>query len=129
MSSAFVSTIFDVHRLTPYPGPDPTIGVHLRSSAPDCLAILTPLINCGFMPHIDVPLVRGRFGETTRPDSWWVQPLAVFLGFSAFIIYSTWAAFQGDNYSYGPYISPMYSPLLYADPKFAWFGAGRPDWF
>ena len=36
-----------------------------------------------------------RFGETTRPDAWWLQPLVVFLGFSAFIVYSTWAAFQG----------------------------------
>ena len=41
-----------------------------------------------------LPKQRG-FGETTRPDNWWLQPLAVFLGFSAFIIYSTWAAFQG----------------------------------
>lgn len=81
------------------------------------------------MPHIDVPLVRGRFGETSRPDSWWVQPLLVFLGLSAFIVYSTWAAFQGDNYFYGPYISPMYSPLLFGDPRFAWFGPGKPDWF
>ena len=81
------------------------------------------------MPHIDVPLVRGKFGETSRSDSWWVQPLLVFLGLSAFIVYSTWAALQGDNYSSGPYISPMYSPLLYGDPKFAWLGAGRPDWF
>ena len=81
------------------------------------------------MPHIDVPLVRGRFGETSRPDSWWIQPLFVFLGLSAFVVYSTWAALQGDNYSWGPYISPMYSPLLYGDAKFAWFGAGRPEWF
>jgi hypothetical protein len=41
-----------------------------------------------------LPKQRG-FGETTRPDVWWLQPLVVFLGFSAFIIYSTWAAFQG----------------------------------
>ena len=38
------------------------------------------------------------FGATTRPDAWWVQPLFVFLGFAAFIIYSTWAAFQGNHY-------------------------------
>ena len=80
------------------------------------------------MPQIDVPLVRGKFGETSRPDFWWVQPLAVFLGFSAFIVYSTWAALQGDNYRFGPYISPMYSPELFGDPNTAWFG-GKPDWF
>lgn len=80
------------------------------------------------MPQIDVPLVQGRFGSTSRPDNWWVQPLAVFLGFSAFIVYSTWAAFQGDHYRYGPYISPMYSPELFGDPATAWFGA-KPSWF
>ena len=32
--------------------------------------------------------------ETSRPDAWWIQPLLVFLGFSAFIVYSTWAAFH-----------------------------------
>jgi hypothetical protein len=80
------------------------------------------------MPQIDVPLVQGRFGATSRPDNWWIQPLAVFLGFTAFIVYSTWAAFQGDHYRYGPYISPMYSPELFGDPATAWFG-GKPSWF
>jgi len=79
------------------------------------------------MPQIDVPLVQGRFGATSRPDTWWVQPLAVFLGFSAFIVYSTWAAFQGEFYRFGPYISPMYSPELFGSPQ-AWFGP-KPDWF
>lgn len=79
------------------------------------------------MPQIDVPLVQGRFGATSRPDTWWVQPLAVFLGFAAFIVYSTWAAFQGDFYRFGPYLSPMYSPELFGSPQ-AWFGP-KPDWF
>lgn len=79
------------------------------------------------MPQIDVPLVQGRFGATSRPDTWWIQPLAVFLGFAAFIVYSTWAAFQGDFYRFGPYISPMYSPELFGSPQ-AWFGP-KPDWF
>jgi hypothetical protein len=80
------------------------------------------------MPQIDVPLVQGRFGATSRPDTWWIQPLAVFLGFSAFIVYSTWAAFQGINYWFGPYISPMYSPELWGASPHAWFGP-KPDWF
>ena len=42
-----------------------------------------------------LPVVRG-YGETSRRDLWWVQPLAVSFGFSAFIVYSTWAAFQND---------------------------------
>jgi hypothetical protein len=80
------------------------------------------------MPQIDVPLVQGRFGATSRPDAWWVQPLLVFLGFSAFIVYSTWAAFQGKDYWFGPYISPMYSPELFGISPHAWFG-GPPAWF
>jgi hypothetical protein len=63
---------------------------------------------------IGLPVVRG-YGETSRRDLWWVQPLAVFLGFSAFIVYSTWAAFQNDHYTYGNYLSPMYSPALFYD--------------
>ena len=31
-----------------------------------------------------------------RRDAWWVQPLLVFLGLGAFVVYSTWAAFQGS---------------------------------
>jgi hypothetical protein len=81
------------------------------------------------MPQIDVPLARGGFGATSRSDSWWVQPLAVFLGLSTFIVYATWAALQGNNYHYGPYLSPFYSPLLYGDAPFAWFGSAKPAWF
>ena len=48
------------------------------------------------MAYADTLPPQRRFGQTTRPDAWWVQPLLVFLGFSAFIVYSTWAAFQGN---------------------------------
>ena len=47
------------------------------------------------MAYADTLPPQRKFGQTTRPDSWWLQPLVVFLGFSAFIVYSTWAAFQG----------------------------------
>ncbi|PZR70737.1 MAG: succinate dehydrogenase [Chthoniobacterales bacterium] len=80
------------------------------------------------MPRVDVPLVRGRFGQTARRDFWWVTPLLVFLGFSTFIVYSTWAAFQGNHYRFGPYLSPFYSPELLGDAQHAWFGA-KPGWF
>jgi hypothetical protein len=60
-----------------------------------------------------VSITRRGFGETTRRDGWWAQSLLTFLGFSAFIVYSTWAAFQGEHYTYGPYLSPMYSPLIW----------------
>jgi hypothetical protein len=73
-------------------------------------------------------LPRPRFGSTSRPDAWWLQPAAVFLGLSAFVVYSTWAAFQGQHYRFGPYLSPFYSPELYGDPAHAWLGA-RPGWW
>src|SRR5580700_8898935 len=71
------------------------------------------------MAEIDVPLVRAGFGKTSRADNWWVTPLAVFLGFSTFIVYSTWAAFQGNHYEFGPYLSPFYSPLIFGDSPHA----------
>jgi len=60
-----------------------------------------------------------RFGKTARPDAWWVPTLAVFLALSAFVVYATWAAFQGDHYEWGPYLSPFYSPLI--DPHHRWW--------
>jgi hypothetical protein len=69
-----------------------------------------------------------RFGETSRPDAWWVQPLLVFAGLSAFIVYSTWAAFQAKNYHFGPYLSPFYSPELFGESPHALFGKKPPAW-
>jgi hypothetical protein len=77
------------------------------------------------MAQIDVPLARAGFAETSRDGLWWLQPLAVFLGLSTFIVYSTWAALQGNHYEYGPYLSPFYSPLIFGDSPHAWF-ASRP---
>ena len=58
-------------------------------------------------------LPRRSFGETMRADVWWTQPLLVFLGLSTFIVYSTWAAFQGTHYFFGNYVSPFYSPEIF----------------
>ncbi|HSR51233.1 MAG TPA: succinate dehydrogenase [Acidobacteriota bacterium] len=74
-----------------------------------------------------MPQRRG-FGQTMRHDLWWVQPLAVFGGLAAFIVYSTWAAFQGEHYHYGPYLSPFYSPELLGDSPHSWLGA-KPGWW
>lgn len=79
------------------------------------------------MPAFDVPLTSRGFGETKRRDAWWLQPLAVFCGFSAFIVYATWAAFQGNHYTFGPYLSPFYSPEIFGDSPHSWFGS-KPDW-
>jgi hypothetical protein len=68
------------------------------------------------------------FAQTARRDTWWVQPLAVFLGFSAFIVYTTWAGLQGEYYTYGPYLSPFYSPELLGNSHHAWFGPA-PSWW
>ena len=76
------------------------------------------------MSSIDVPLHNGGFGKTARKDNWWIEPTLVFLGFSAFIVYSTWAALQGDNYLYtgggADYLSPLYSPLLLTSAPSWW---------
>ena len=80
------------------------------------------------MSSIDVPLRGHRFGSTARRDPWWVSPALVFLGLGTFIAYATWAAFQGANYRFGPYLSPFYSPELLGDPKHA-LGGGWPSWW
>jgi hypothetical protein len=79
------------------------------------------------MAQVDVPLVRAQFAQTSRRDNWWIQPLAVFLGLSTFVVYSTWAAMQGQHYRWGPYLSPFYSPELFGDPLRSWFGI-KPVW-
>ena len=80
------------------------------------------------MQVIPVTDVSRGFGSTSRRDTWWITPLAVFLGFSTFIVYSTWAAFQNAHYSYGPYLSPFYAPEIWGDSPHAWFGP-KPAWF
>jgi len=80
------------------------------------------------------------FLETRRTDRWWIAPLLVLAGFSAFILYSTWAAFQANNYFIGgpeqpgvqTLLSPFYSPVL-CDAQglhsgHAWFG-DAPAWW
>jgi hypothetical protein len=80
------------------------------------------------MTTADAILPRRSFGQTMRRDVWWAQPLLIFLGFAAFIIYSTWAAFQGTHYYFGPYLSPFYSPELFGESPHSWFGA-KPGWW
>ena len=78
-----------------------------------------------------VRLTVRRFGETGRRDAWWIQPLVVFAGLSTFLIYATWAAFQGVHYTHGPYLSPFYSPELFGSSPHSWFGpkpAAWPGW-
>ena len=79
------------------------------------------------MAQAVVQLTRRRFGETMRRDAWWVAPLVVFIVLGGFLVYATWAAFQNAHYTFGPYLSPFYSPLLFGDSPHAWFGRA-PAW-
>jgi hypothetical protein len=87
------------------------------------------------MATTDLPLPQLRkFGETSRRDAWWLQPTVVLIGLTAFLVYTTWAAFQGRNYFYdgggAHYLSPFYSPLLFGQPNEPrWFGATQPAWW
>ncbi|HEX5167853.1 MAG TPA: hypothetical protein VFW11_01670 [Cyclobacteriaceae bacterium] len=68
------------------------------------------------------------FGQTARTDLWWIRPLLIFIGLSSFIVYATWAAFQGDHYAVGPYLSPFYSPEIFGNSPHSWFGP-KPNWW
>src|SRR2546428_5046603 len=80
------------------------------------------------MANADATLSRRTFGQTLRRDAWWAKPLAVFLGLSAFVIYSTWAALQGEHYFFGPYISPFYSPEIFGASPHSLFGQRPGFW-
>jgi hypothetical protein len=77
----------------------------------------------------------GGFGKTARTDGWWQGPAITFFVFSLFIVYTTWAALQGNYYYADPYLSPFYSPVLFSAPAagaapaaMAWFGSW-PTWW
>lgn len=59
---------------------------------------------------------------------WWGFPMLVILVFGGFIVYSTWAAFQNAHYTFGPYLSPFYSPELFGASPHAWFGPKPGIW-
>jgi len=80
------------------------------------------------MANATVPLTRRRFLETKRRDAWWIQPLVVFILFGSFLVYTTWAAFQNEHYTFGPYLSPFYSPEIIGSSPHAWLGP-KPGWW
>ena len=75
-----------------------------------------------------LPILHRGFGETLRRDAWWIQPLVTFVILGGFVVYATWAAFQNAHYTYGPYLSPFYSPEIFGDSPHAWFGS-KPSWW
>lgn len=64
---------------------------------------------------------------TLRQDAWWVEPLLIVLALGGFVVYSTWAAIQNAHYYAAPYLSPFYSPCLYATCLHPTFGGGIPE--
>lgn len=70
------------------------------------------------MTSVEIAAPKARLGQSARQDLWWVTPLTVFLVLTSFVVYSTWAALQGQHYRFGPYLSPFYSPEF-----------SRPDWW
>ena len=62
----------------------------------------------------------------TAPGSFGSVPAATVNAVSP--SYSTWAAFQGEHYAFGNYLSPMYSPEIFGDSPHALFGP-RPGWW
>jgi hypothetical protein len=89
-------------------------------------------LNAGDLPipmtSAEATLTRRSFGQTMRKDAWWAQPSLMALGFVAFIVYSTWAAFQNAHYHFGPYLSPFYSPEIFGASPHSWFGP-KPLWW
>jgi len=72
---------------------------------------------------LDTPPSSGVPGEhradikarTLRVDRWWLAPALTAAALIAFVIYSTWRAFENANYYSAPLISPFYSPCLAVD--------------
>src|SRR5712692_8235743 len=71
--------------------------------------------------------IRGMVAQQASPPStaehrithryesrfaWWVSPVLVAVGLGSFVIYSLWSAFTNSGYSWGPYISPIFSPFI-----------------
>ncbi|MBX3198416.1 MAG: hypothetical protein KF894_09820 [Labilithrix sp.] len=60
---------------------------------------------------VRLPVVDG-LGNTLRRDNWWLGPLVTFSVLTAFVVYATLRAFEGDHYAWGPYLSPLASPYF-----------------
>jgi hypothetical protein len=80
------------------------------------------------MSTVPVVVAPRGFGRTARRDAWWVTPGVQFLVLSSFVVYATWAAFQNRYYTFGPYLSPFYSPEIFGDSPHTWFGPKPSIW-
>ncbi len=71
------------------------------------------------MSSSSVESKMAHFGETQRRDAWWVEILPIIVLMGGFSVYATLRALEGTNFSWGPYLSPFYSPLI--DPHHFWW--------
>lgn len=76
--------------------------------------------------------VRARItARTLREDRWWLSPLVVVVGLTAWLAYATVRVFLKDNYwvAEHEYLTPFYSPCtsLACIPEAAHFGRFLPD--
>lgn len=53
-----------------------------------------------------------QFGSTLRRDAWWVEIIPIIVLMGGFSLYATWRGFEERFFSWGPYLSPFYSPLI-----------------
>ena len=49
------------------------------------------------METIPVRVVPRGFGETSRRDSWWLTPVAIFIGLSLFVVPSVYVLLAKDH--------------------------------
>jgi hypothetical protein len=77
------------------------------------------------------------FAATIRTDRWWIEPAYTVALLAGFSVYVTWALFQGAHYYASPYLSPLYSPVIFVDPTaegaaplwHAWNKGPWPAWW
>ena len=103
----------------------PWLGfTRLRVVAPAVFRSSTIRFSTFPMTRAPISLPQQRdFLKTTRRDAWWLFPTITLIYFLSFVVYSTWAAFQGTHYWFGgngaQYLSPFYSPVLWVDSSAA----------
>src|SRR6266852_7133726 len=62
---------------------------------------------------------ESRLGGTMRRDAWWIEIILVVVVLAGFGVYATLRAFENAYFSWGPYLSPFYSPLI--DSQHHWW--------
>ena len=78
---------------------------------------MTTTVESATATPVAIGAARGGPDQPTlRKDTWWVEPVVTVVVLTAFVVYSTWAAFVGKDYYAGAdlhrdLISPFYSPV------------------